>query len=74
MYAQLAVTAGRPRDGRPCGEAGMRAVFEEAGYTTFRRATETPFNIVYEAAPNPPVSVAVGGGGVAIRRRKWPFC
>ena len=27
----------------------MRAVFEEAGYTSFRRAADTPFNIVYEA-------------------------
>ena len=35
--------------GAQCGEAGMRAVFAEAGYAHFRRATETPFNIVYEA-------------------------
>jgi 2-polyprenyl-3-methyl-5-hydroxy-6-metoxy-1,4-benzoquinol methylase len=35
--------------GAQAGEAGMRAVFEEAGYTHFRRVTETPFNIVYEA-------------------------
>jgi hypothetical protein len=27
----------------------MRAVFEEAGYTRFRRAHTSPFNIVYEA-------------------------
>ena len=27
----------------------MAAVFEEAGYSQFRRATETPFNIIYEA-------------------------
>jgi SAM-dependent methyltransferase len=37
--------------GAQSGEARMRAVFEEAGYTVFRRATETPFNIVYEAKP-----------------------
>jgi len=37
--------------GAQAGEARMRAVFEEAGFTTFRRATETPFNIVYEARP-----------------------
>ncbi len=35
--------------GAQSGEAGMRAVFEEADYTSFRRSTETPFNIVYEA-------------------------
>ncbi|MDY7102142.1 MAG: class I SAM-dependent methyltransferase [Actinomycetota bacterium] len=35
--------------GAQSGEAGMRAVFEEAGYRHFRRAAETPFNIVYEA-------------------------
>jgi hypothetical protein len=27
----------------------MAAVFGEAGYSHFRRAAETPFNIVYEA-------------------------
>lgn len=35
--------------GAQSGEARMRAVFEETGYASFRRATETPFNIVYEA-------------------------
>jgi hypothetical protein len=35
--------------GAQSGEVGMASVFEEAGYAHFRRATETPFNIVYEA-------------------------
>lgn len=35
--------------GAQAGEARIREVFEEAGYTSFRRATETPLNIVYEA-------------------------
>lgn len=35
--------------GAQAGEPGMQAVFEEAGYSHFRRATETPFNIIYEA-------------------------
>ncbi len=35
--------------GAQAGEAGMRAVFDEAGYTHFRRVSESPFNIVYEA-------------------------
>ena len=34
--------------GAQAGEARTRAVFEAAGWTSFRRATETPFNAVYE--------------------------
>lgn len=37
--------------GAQSGEPGMRAVFEEAGYSSFERIAETPFNIVYEAHP-----------------------
>ncbi len=37
--------------GAQSGEHGMRGVFEEAGYSEFRRAAETPFNLVYEARP-----------------------
>lgn len=37
--------------GAQAGETATRAVFEGAGWSTFRRATETPFNIVYEARP-----------------------
>jgi SAM-dependent methyltransferase len=35
--------------GAQAGEARLRAVFEEAGYTQFRRATETPLNMILEA-------------------------
>ena len=35
--------------GAQAGEPGMSAVFDEAGYSQFRRVAETPFNIVYEA-------------------------
>jgi 2-polyprenyl-3-methyl-5-hydroxy-6-metoxy-1,4-benzoquinol methylase len=35
--------------GAQAGEPGMAAVFAEAGYSHFRRISETPFNIVYEA-------------------------
>lgn len=35
--------------GTQAGEPGMAAVFEEAGYSEFRRVAETPFNIVYQA-------------------------
>src|SRR5580765_3383684 len=37
--------------GAQAGEAKLRAVFEEAGYTRFRRATETPLNLILEARP-----------------------
>jgi SAM-dependent methyltransferase len=37
--------------GAQAGEARIRAVANSAGFSRFRRATETPFNIVYEARP-----------------------
>jgi SAM-dependent methyltransferase len=37
--------------GNQAGEARLRALAEEAGFTRFRRAAETPFNIVLEARP-----------------------
>jgi SAM-dependent methyltransferase len=37
--------------GAQAGEARMRDVVHSAGFTRFRRATETPFNLVYEARP-----------------------
>jgi ubiquinone/menaquinone biosynthesis C-methylase UbiE len=37
--------------GAQAGEDRMRAVVHEAGFTSFRRAAETPVNIVYEAKP-----------------------
>ena len=37
--------------GAQAGEARTRAVFEAAGWSSFRRATETPFNAVYEVRP-----------------------
>ncbi len=35
--------------GAQAGEAAIRQVVTDAGFTRFRRAAETPFNIVYEA-------------------------
>jgi ubiquinone/menaquinone biosynthesis C-methylase UbiE len=35
--------------GAQAGEAAIRQLVTDAGFTRFRRATETPFNIVYEA-------------------------
>ena len=37
--------------GAQAGEPRIRDVVKAAGFTRFRRATETPFNIVYEAKP-----------------------
>ena len=37
--------------GAQAGEARIREVVESGGLTRFRRAAETPFNIVYEARP-----------------------
>ena len=35
--------------GAQAGEAKLREVFEQAGYTQFRRAAETPLNLIIEA-------------------------
>jgi ubiquinone/menaquinone biosynthesis C-methylase UbiE len=37
--------------GAQAGEAAIRQVVTDAGFTRFRRATETPFNCVYEVRP-----------------------
>jgi hypothetical protein len=35
--------------GAQAGEARLREIFEEAGFRHFRRATQTPMNLVIEA-------------------------
>ena len=40
-----------PALGAQTGEARLGAVMREAGFTRFRRATQTPFNLVLEARP-----------------------
>jgi SAM-dependent methyltransferase len=37
--------------GAQAGEARLREVFRAAGFTHFRRAAETPFNLIFEARP-----------------------
>ena len=37
--------------GAQAGEAAIRRVASDAGFTRFRRVAETPFNLVYEARP-----------------------
>ncbi|TKR32868.1 class I SAM-dependent methyltransferase [Luteimonas gilva] len=41
-----------PALGAQAGEARLRGVMEEAGYARFRRAAQTPFNLVLEARPH----------------------
>ncbi|MFL6402776.1 MAG: class I SAM-dependent methyltransferase, partial [Nitrososphaeraceae archaeon] len=40
-----------PALGAQAGEAGISKVIKASGFKHFRRATHTPFNIVYEAKP-----------------------
>lgn len=40
-----------PALGAQAGEAGLGMVVREGGFTRFRRATQTPFNLVLEARP-----------------------
>jgi SAM-dependent methyltransferase len=40
-----------PALGAQAGQARLEAIMREAGFTRFRRATETPFNLVLEARP-----------------------
>jgi len=40
-----------PALGAQAGEAKIGEVVKEGGYKQFRRATETQFNIIYEAKP-----------------------
>jgi hypothetical protein len=49
----MAIDEDRPNEfiGRFAGEARTRAVVEQGGLTRFRRAAETPFNVVYEVRP-----------------------
>ncbi|WP_222914622.1 class I SAM-dependent methyltransferase [Natrinema sp. SYSU A 869] len=42
---------GDPVLGAQAGEARLREVITEGGFTSVRRATETPFNLVLEASP-----------------------
>jgi hypothetical protein len=37
--------------GAQAGEATIRSVVLSAGFSSFRRAAQTPFNLVYEAKP-----------------------
>ena len=49
LHAGLTLTKSRSGAGAQAGEARLREVVTQGGLTQFRRATETPFNIVLEA-------------------------
>jgi hypothetical protein len=40
-----------PALGAQAGEKKIKEIAEAAGFTKFRRTTQTPFNIIYEAKP-----------------------
>ena len=40
-----------PAIGAQAGETRLRAIAEDGGFTRFRRATQTPFNLILEARP-----------------------
>jgi hypothetical protein len=37
--------------GNQAGETGIRPVVQAAGFRTFRRVAQTPFNLIYKARP-----------------------
>jgi hypothetical protein len=45
------LSLGGPALGAQAGEARLRDVVTRGGFSRFRRATETPFNLVLEARP-----------------------
>ena len=48
-FGDLSAGYGGVMLGAQAGEARLAEVFREAGFTHFRRAFETPFNLVLEA-------------------------
>jgi hypothetical protein len=40
-----------PALGAQAGEKRIKEIAEKAGFTKFKRASQTPFNIVYEVKP-----------------------
>jgi hypothetical protein len=44
-----AMSEGKTALGAQAGEAATGALIKKAGFKTFRRATQTPFNLILEA-------------------------
>jgi len=51
LHPELAVPGGRAGLGAQAGEARLREVSEQAGFTRFGRAVDTPLNLVVEVRP-----------------------
>ena len=51
LHAGVAGAGGGAVPGRAGGRGAHAEVVTDGGFTRFRRATETPFNLVYEARP-----------------------
>jgi hypothetical protein len=51
VHPRVALAGRRPRARRPSGPRRIAQVVTDAGFTRFRRAAETPFNLVFEAPP-----------------------
>ena len=51
MKAEIVVYNIASALGAQAGEARLRDVAKAAGFTQFRRAAETPFNLVFEVRP-----------------------
>jgi SAM-dependent methyltransferase len=49
--------------GAQAGEAPVRRLAEEAGFTRFQRVAQTPFNVVYEIRRLPPLDEQLRPGG-----------
>jgi hypothetical protein len=58
--------------GAPAGAARIRDVVISAGFSQFRQAAETPFNLVFEARPRPArPGGPCGAGGQPISYARW---
>ena len=51
ICVQAAMSQGKTALGAQAGEARLGAILAKAGFTRFRRATATPFNLILEAQP-----------------------
>ncbi len=51
LHTGFAVAGGGAALGAQAGEARLREVADAAGFSIFRRAAETPFNLVLEGKP-----------------------
>jgi hypothetical protein len=51
LYVPNSLADNGPALGAQAGEKKIKGILEAAGFTKFRRVTETPINLIYEARP-----------------------